>query len=786
MFSHIKELFTRPSGYTISRSVRLRSSASAYLNRTPASATNQKTWTWSGWVKRGTLGVNNGLFQATPALSNQTSICLSSNNTLFLQDYSAASSYNLVWESSAVFRDPSAWYHFVVSYDTTQASSSNAVKLYVNNVQQTLTFTAYSGAYVQNRNGYINSNIAHSIGLYSQTDYFNGYLTEINFIDGQALTPSSFGETDSITGVWKAKKYSGTYGTNGFYLNFSDNSSNTATTIGKDYSGNGNNWTPNNISVTSGVTYDSMVDSPTVSAVSSNYAVWNPLQKTSTLSQANLLSAGGGSAIFYSVASTISIPSGKWYWEITCVSNTDGLTGIVETNQMIDVIRNGNYVGQTSLGYGYHANGNKYNNGASSAYGSSYTTGDVIGVAFDADNRTLTFYKNNVSQGTAFTVTSGYTWLPADSVYTSDSKAANFGQRPFTYTPPSGFVALNTQNLPDSTIKNGAGYMAATTYTGTGAARSVTGVGFQPDFVWVKQRNTAGDHAIYDSVRGGTKDLASSNTSAEVVYTDSVNTFDSGGFSIAGGFSKVNTSAGTYVAWQWKAGGTSSSNTNGSITSTVSVGATQGFSVVTYTGTGANATVGHGLGVAPSLLIVKQRNTVRDWPVWHSGFANTQYLSLNATDALQTAATQWNSTTPTSTVFSIGTSGGVNQSAGTYVAYCFSAVKGFSAFGSYTPNNSADGPFIYTGFRPRWLLIKGTGGASGWYMYDTARQTYNAMTADLRADLSNAEPVSSQPIDILSNGFKIRTTDTNFNNTTYGPYIYACFAENNFKNSLAR
>jgi hypothetical protein len=327
MFASKDTLLTRPSGYNIARSVRMRSSASGNLSRTPSSASNRKTWTWSGWVKRGTLNVNNGLFQASPIVSNQTSFVISSTNTLVLQDYSAASSYNLVWESSAVFRDPSAWYHIVFVFDTTQASSANAVKLYVNGVQQTLVFTAYSGAYVQNRDGYINSNINHNIGLYSLTDYLDGYITEINFVDGQSLTPSSFGETDSITGVWKPKKYTGTYGTNGFYLNFSDNSSNTATTIGKDYSGNGNNWTPNNISVTAGATYDSMTDVPTLtSATAANYAVSNVLD----IDRANITTSNGNLTLTKATANdspraaaTFGATSGKFYAEITWTSITN-------------------------------------------------------------------------------------------------------------------------------------------------------------------------------------------------------------------------------------------------------------------------------------------------------------------------------------------------------------------------------------------------------------------------------------------------------------------------------
>ena len=249
----------------------------------------------------------------------------------------------------------------------------------------------------------------------------------------------------------------------------------------------------------------------------------------------------------------------------------------------------------------------------------------------------------------------------------------------------------------------------------------------------------------------------------------------------------------TYVGWAWNAGGSTVTNTSGSISAQVRTNATAGFSIVTYTGTGVNATVGHGLGVAPSMMIVKKRTgAIQAWGVYHASLANTQYLVLDTTAGAATLATMWNSTSPTSSVLSIGTDGTVNTSTAAYVAYCFSAVAGYSAFGKYTGNNLADGPFVYLGFRPRWVMFKDSSTTGVWMIMDTARNTYNVLDDGLAPNNSNAESTYSNvaQVDFLSNGFKIRAADAQqyWNNKTINSniYIYAAFAENPFKNSLAR
>jgi hypothetical protein len=333
-------------------------------------------------------------------------------------------------------------------------------------------------------------------------------------------------------------------------------------------------------------------------------------------------------------------------------------------------------------------------------------------------------------------------------------------------------------------IPDGRTVMNAVTRSGFGASGgSVTSLAFQPDLIWEKTRNLTGDHFLVDSVRTVSKTLSANTTAAEATNATYFTSFNSNGYSLGSG---DWSSSYTLVDWCWKAGGTAVSNTAGSITSSVSANTTAGFSVVTYTGTGANATVGHGLGVAPQMIIIKNRPGVYNWRVWHTALSSTELLFLNTTDAKQTGqTTAWNSTLPSSTVFSLGSSAGVNESAVTFVAYCFAPVAGYSAFGSYTGNGSADGPFCYTGFQPRWVMLKRTDAVAAWVILDTSRDTYNAAGLDLYPNTSDAETDNRPRLDILSNGFKLRA-NANVSNLSGGTYVYACFASNPLKYANAR
>ncbi len=338
------------------------------------------------------------------------------------------------------------------------------------------------------------------------------------------------------------------------------------------------------------------------------------------------------------------------------------------------------------------------------------------------------------------------------------------------------------------TINDGSKHFQAVTYTGNGSTNTITGFSFQPDFVWIKGRSGATDHAIYDAVRGTTLDLASNTTAAETTQSTGLTAFNSTGFTL-GALSKVNTNGATYVAWGWKGGNGTVSNTSGSITSTVSANTSAGFSVVTYNATGANATFGHGLGVAPSMVFIKKRSggTARAWQVYHSSLGNGGGLYLNQTDAYTTDAAAFNNTSPTSTTFSIGTSIYVNEGTSPYVAYCFAPVSSFSAFGSFVGNGSSDGPMVFTNFRARYLLVKASSTTGDWVVIDTSRSPYNVSADALYANGNFAEDnnVTNRSVDFLSNGFKIRSSGT-FINTSGATYIYAAFAENPFKYSRAR
>jgi len=320
-------------------------------------------------------------------------------------------------------------------------------------------------------------------------------------------------------------------------------------------------------------------------------------------------------------------------------------------------------------------------------------------------------------------------------------------------------------------------YFNTLLHTGDGTdGRAITGVGFQPDWCWFKARNTAYENQVYDVVRGATKRLVTNDTTAEGTQANGLQSFDSDGFTV-GNANGTNVNAVTYASWNWLASNTTASNTDGSITSTVSANTTSGFSIVSYTGTGSVATVGHGLGSVPKMIIIKKRNsaTGSDWFVYHVSNGNDSKIWLNQTSAKGTD-THMNNTTPTSSVFSIGARTEVNNSGDTYIAYCFAEVKGFSKFGSYVGNGNADGTFIYTGFKPAFVMIKNSSSAGAWYMQDNKRDIDNPIALSLNASDSNADNNQGNIMDFLSNGIKIRNTGTGYN-TSGGTYIYMAFAE---------
>jgi hypothetical protein len=769
-------------------SLRFRASNSAYLSRTFSTPTNSAIFTWSAWVKRGQLGVASRLF----GVGANTYLTFDSSDKLNLTHNSVNN-----FTSGGFFRDPFSWYHIVYTQNV------SSLTVYVNG-----SSVGTAGL----SNTIFNTAVQHQIAATNTLNYFDGYITEINFVDGQALTPSSFGQLNSTTGVWEIIKYGGSYGTNGFYLKFADTSAATAAAIGKDTSGNGNNWTPSGISVTTGVTYDSMLDVPNNYADGGNgrgnYAVINSLSLpylTTTFAEANLLATVPSAAPVLStrVIGSMAFPtSGLWYVEADFTTDATAgewsYLGVSSTG--VDPL-NGVLPGTSSTEWVFVDNGFKRNNNTLVSYGTSQASSFTLRMAVNM-NTGKVWVGDSVgwfSSGNPVSDTNEmYSGLPASlfpmaaftrSTTTSQTVRFNFGQRPFAYTPPTGFLALNTQNLPTPAIANGASVMAATTYTGTASALTITntnnGVSFQPDFVWIKRRSgvTADNHALYDSVRGTTKDLVSNLTAAETTQATGLTAFNASGFGI-GTLAKLNTATATYIAWQWKAGGAAVSNTAGTITSQVSANTTAGFSVVTATkSASANCTIGHGLDVAPKMVIFKTRDSAADsWGVWHAALAGTEWLVLNTPAAKSTNANIWNSTAPTSSVISIGT----NWAGTLALAYCFAEVAGFSKFGSYIGNGTVNGQFVYCGFRPRWVILKRTDAADsfGWLILDTSRDVVNPVSQYLGANTAAIEGTLAV-INALSNGFQLKIAGAD-GNVLNGSYIFAAFAENPSKYALAR
>jgi hypothetical protein len=777
------------AAYEISQSIRFNFSDGAHMLRTPSTASNRRTWTWSLWVKRSGLGNPGGPNQVHQLFGVGAGSCLRFTPSDQLRLESPAGNHTFV--TSQVFRDTSAWYHIVLAFDSTQATDTDRRKLYVNGSQVTdFSSTTFTGL-AQNAEWDINSTSQHQIAKSNLADYFGGYLAELNFVDGQALAPTDFGETNADTGQWVPVRYAGSYGTNGFYLKGQDSSN-----LGDDSSGNNNDFTSSGLTAA-----DQVSDSPT-----DNFSTMNAL--------------GSGFAVAGSIAdgnlqvTTGTAIEGEWYF------GTQRLQGNVYWEVYINSIGNSRLwcgVGIDGDDYAHAAsdhwmiysfNGTFYDQGSAGKTSSAISATSTLQFAFSEDNDALWvgvdgtwLYSATQAEIEAFTTTNkanstsfgGVDLFPVVGTGSSTNVVTyNFGQTAFTHTKPTGYSAVSTANLPDPTIADPSAYFQTTTYAGTGSTRSVDQSGnstFEPGFVWIKARDAAYDHALYDQVRGATEELKSNASSAESTISTGLTAFESDGFQV-GSRLGVNDGTKNFAAWQWAADGTSgSSNTDGSITSTVSANTTSGFSIVSYTGTGANATVGHGLGAvgAPKMIIIKNRPDVDNWIVYHEAMGATKGLSLNNTAAPTTAITYFNNTAPTSSVFSIGSGGGTNGSGDAQIAYCFAEVENFSKLGSYIGNGSTDGSFVYTAFRPAFVILKRTNTAQEWQLYDSERDPINVANHKLEPNSSSAESIltTDNNLDFLSNGFKLRKGNGGMN-ASGSTYIYMAFAESPFKTATAR
>ena len=863
----------------IPNSVIFNSADSAKLERTPSSNGSGTTFTISFWYKPTKIATSYSLFDNAPggSAANIFSIIVNSDNTILIHGFDSGGSFSLNLATNRTFEDTSKFYHFLVAVDTTQGTSTNRVKFYVDGDQITslssTTYPAQDATYGTNQ-----TSVKQAVGYYPHdgSRYADAYFAEFNLIDGQALLPASFGITDTSTGRWIPKtvepfpttttsiavtvvssggnKYAldgvtqgtvtliegatyrfdqsdssnsghplrfsttsngthgggseyttgvttvgtpgssgaytqitvavgaptlyyycsshsgmgGTantqdqYGTNGFRLTFAQSND-----LGDDTSGKGNDLTETNLT-----TSDQTTDSPT-----QNFTTLNTLRKgpNITLSEGNLKSTYSGGSQSYGIASQKGVNSGKFYAE--CTVNTRGsqlmFVCVWSEDQYLSVVGNDNPVFKNG-GVGYRDDtGNVDREDAiNQTYGATYTSGDVIGIALDANTGTVWFSKNGTWQNsaTASEIAAGTTTNSAvtglnGSNYNKPSgnfilgtvshsghvSTWNFGQKSFSYTPPTGFSALQQDNFSETD-------------------KGVSG------FVWAKSRDNTESHTMYDSSRGRQLQLSSNNTTAQNTQTDGLQKFLKGGYQCED-HERINQSGISYVGWNWVANtGTTASNTDGATSSTVQANTTAGFSIVEYTGTGGATSVGHGLSAAPEWMLFKDKGNSTNWRVYHTSMGGiTKYMLLNSSAAVATAS-MWGS--PTASAFIVGGTGyEVNESGNNYIAYCWHGVDGFSKFGGYTGNGNANGPYVFTGFKPAYFMSKRIDSTSDWIIWDNARSKFNPCTERLIASSNGAE--GSASIDLLSNGIKIRNSDVS-RNASGGTYIYMAFAEHPF------
>ena len=557
-----------------------------------------------------------------------------------------------------------------------------------------------------------------------------------------------------------------------------------------DQSGNNNDWTSEG-----GLTEsDVMLDSPT-----NNFATLNPLDKGSiTVSEGNTKAAYA--AAHETILSTFSVSTGKHYFEsyINASTSSGNFSGI-GTNA--GGILN-SHVGSTATSWGYELSGDIWNNNIAVSGNASLATGDILGIAFDADANTITYYKNNTVQPQTHTGIASGTYSPQLSIFHSGSFiVANFGQDSsfagnktpqgnqdangigdFYYAPPTGFLALCTSNLPDVDVIPSENFNSVI-YTGTGADnRVLSGVGFTPDLGIFKRRNGSGPPQFFDTLRGASQQLRSDSSAAESTQSNKQKTFTSDGYTL-GTDAQINGSGGTYVAWNWKLGGSAVSNSNGSATSQVLANVDAGISIATFTLPTTATTIGHGLSKPPELIFQKGRVSGSAWWTFAKPLGNTKALRLDGSGAAATSTNFWNNTDPTSTVVTIGANSGGNNS---WMMYCFHSVDGYSKIGSYKGTTVNAGSFVHTGFKVAFVLIKTMFDGDPWVMMDAARDPFNVATKRLRSDSSAAETTDAQlTCDFLSNGFKPYGNSYHINGNGQ-TYLYMAFAENPFKHSNAR
>jgi len=756
---------------TIANSCIFDEASSAYLSKTFSGDGDKQKFTFSMWIKRGNIGSRMDFV----SFKQDVPLIFNADNTLYVYLFGANA-----LTTNRTFEDTSKWYNIVLSVDSTNSTADDRVRLYVDGDQITSFSTRNNPSLNASANIYTSTREFMFGNIVGGSYYTDAYFAEVNYIDGTALTPSTFGLTDTSTGRWIPKTLTGiTYGTNGFRLKFQDSSA-----LGDDTSGNGNDLTATNLAST-----DQTTSSPT-----QNYNTFGSFASGTSATEGNLtISTGTTNGDTQCVGQAgFGVATGKWYWEAKITTVGAGLYGWKDDanaggSQAVNTSSNGTHSTNNSAGMLSTAASGSFSSGSwfiDGGYGDevNYTTvstNDVLMFAIDLDTgkgycgKNGTWFNSaNPANGTGEIGGCHFAnginkFYPMARRLDSNSVAEyNFGQRSFAHTPPTGFSALQQDNLPET-------------------AKGVSG------FVWVKNRDSASfNHVLYDSSRGVHNYLNSNTTGAEGTDSDGLTKFLKGGFATEdAGY--TNTSGNSFVGWNWVAnGGTTASSTN----STVQVNSTSKFSIVQYNGTGSDQTIGHGLGVTPDTIWVKciTENSATgsgvSWRIWQkdvislSSDANS-YLRFDSDDSHTAGGDSWGDTAPTSSVFTVGadvhTNASVSGGTAQYIAYCFANVDGYFKTGKYVGNSSSDGSFIYLGFKPAFLMVKAYNLGSDFQIWDNARSPINPITNKaLFPDLTNAEG-GTHTLDLLSNGFKLRSTENWVNSSSY-TYVYWAFAEHPF------
>jgi hypothetical protein len=816
------------SGFQVANSILFNDDDTERLTKEyTTTRSSARLFTVSFWIKRGNLSLVQNIICQNDSNQNALTVQIQSDDTFNVLVEDSGGSAIMQRRTTAVYRDPHAWYHFHIKIDSGQTDDTSC-RVYVNGVEETVFGTKTNPGSAQDTRILLGggTNQLHiGTGKNGSDSPLDAYLAEVLILDGESVVPASAtGEFDD-NGVWRpVDPSSNTFGNNGFYLNFASSGSD----IGDDASGNNQDFTPDNS------------PTQTTDTCTDNHATFSPLLSNAskvTLSEGNMRGASSTSSGHVGlIVSGFELPTaGKYYWE--WVVNTVGTTPALGWRS----VENLNPNGHSSAGNNQadFITGNDYNTGSGrilsseidgstslsqAAYGNFLTVsggnplanGSVLGCAYDADNGLAWFsfnntwvdgngtdssstVKNEIEAGTsgsqAFTTANGAVGEEGLHIIARSNSVSSFNYTlrtrsdQWTGTCPTGFTAVSTKNQAEAVtfaIEDGSAHFQATTYDGNDGSNEINQSGnssFQPDWVWLKERDGGNHGTLINAVRGGNKGVYPSLNFVE--YTESNLSFDDNGFSLSatGSAAQVNASSKDYIGWQWLAGNSSgSSNTDGSLTSTVTANQTAGFSILTFTGNagdGGAQTVGHGLGKKPNMIIIKNLSTTDNWVVYHDN-VGFNAITLNSTAARITtgASVYWNDTAFTSSVFTVNTHAGVNGDGNTMLCYCFADVPGYSKFGGYTGNDNANGPYIPLNFSPAFVMIKNITAAGGWPMYDNARTLFNPSNKNINADQNAAEYSPDYPIDFLANGFKIRDAQAYVNDAN--SYLYMAFAENPF------